>query len=976
MPNIRNGIMTRFGCWNVRTLNQDGKLEQLSAEAERLNVDIIGLSETKRNGIGETLDKNGNLLLYSGMPSEDDRHMRGVGIYIRKIFAKSLLSWKAISERIIIARFKSKYKNMTLVQCYAPTEDSDITYKENFYSQLDGTLLEVPKTDVVILMGDFNAQLGPDNTNYETIMGRNAAGRRTENGELMLQLCSTHDLKICGSVFPHKVHHKVTWVSPAGNAENQIDHICVSRSFFNIVCDVRNKRSADIGSDHHLLIAEIKYKFYPRIQKRRIGPTKKYNISRLKNESIKREVKEKINGIISPTPVVNGNIDETWSQIREQIQTICAQSLGYERHESAEWLSNDTWCLITERRSIKEKINSCNNEVHKRALQISYNKLSKNIKKQVKKDKQKFFESLGDEAQTAASKGDLRELYKVTRRISGKKNDNKVPVENEFGVLVTSKEDQLEVWRRHFENTLNVIHEENHERLLIERGRVYTSHINSDPPDSNEICNAIKSLKCGRAVGSDGIPAELFKTCPEVLGPLLYPLFQHIWIHEDIPNEWKESIIIKIPKKGSKAKCSNWRGISVLPAITKIINNIILNRIATPLNNLIRKNQAGFRPENSCIDHINTMRIIIEQSAELNSPLYIAFVDYEKAFDSLKRDVIWRALESRGVPVKIINIIKKFYEGASSRVLHEGQLSEPFVTISGVKQGCALSPLLFITTLDLIFDVVTKESTGLNWRINERLCDLAYADDVILLSTKHQDMQNMIDKMVTESGKLGLKINTKKTKSMRVNVNNATPFVINNEDMENVEIFEYLGSKLEPNGGTQTDVSSRIQKANGAFASLNRVWTATTITRQTKIKIFNACVKTVLLYGSESWHITNDITSKLQVFINRCLRRMLGIFWPRTISNDRLWKLTYQQPIQSDMKRRKYNWLGHTLRKNTNSIAHSALEWNPQGRRSRGRPKTTWRMTILKETSKSISELRYIAKRRDNWKIYVDRLSS
>jgi hypothetical protein len=80
-----------------------------------------------------------------------------------------------------------------------------------------------------------------------------------------------------------------------------------------------------------------------------------------------------------------------------------------------------------------------------------------------------------------------------------------------------------------------------------------------------------------------------------------------------------------------------------------------------PLEKKIRMEQAGFRPNRSCVDQINTLRVIIGQSLEFQSPLYLLFVDYSRAFDSVQRECIWRALEERGFPKKIINLIKEGY---------------------------------------------------------------------------------------------------------------------------------------------------------------------------------------------------------------------------------------------------------------------------------------------------------------------------
>ncbi len=133
-------------------------------------------------------------------------------------------------------------------------------------------------------------------------------------------------------------------------------------------------------------------------------------------------------------------------------------------------------------------------------------------------------------------------------------------------------------------------------------------------------------------------------------------------------------------------------------------------------------------------------------------------------------------------------------------------------------------------------------------------------------------------------------------------------------------------------GGTLLKIQQRINKARGAFSRLKNVWRASNISLHLKIKLFNACVKSVLLYGCETWFVTNKTTQKLQVFVNRCLRNILGIWWPEIITNQELWEKTGQSDINVEIKRRKLGWIGHTLRKIQSEICHSVLEWNPQGK--------------------------------------------
>ncbi|XP_054283747.1 uncharacterized protein LOC129000774 [Macrosteles quadrilineatus] len=120
-------------------------------------------------------------------------------------------------------------------------------------------------------------------------------------------------------------------------------------------------------------------------------------------------------------------------------------------------------------------------------------------------------------------------------------------------------------------------------------------------------------------------------------------------------------------------------------------------------------------------------------------------------------------------------------------------------------------------------------------------------------------------------------------------------------------------------------------------------------------------------------------TSQLQVFVNRCLRRIMRVFWPNTISNEQLWEATGQTKISLEIRRRKWRWLGHTLRKTDGAIEKKALEWNPQGTRKRGRPCDTWRRTIMKEASsvgRTWGQLRDLAQDRDGWRALLDALCS
>ena len=138
-------------------------------------------------------------------------------------------------------------------------------------------------------------------------------------------------------------------------------------------------------------------------------------------------------------------------------------------------------------------------------------------------------------------------------------------------------------------------------------------------------------------------------------------------------------------------------------------------------------------------------------------------------------------------------------------------------------------------------------------------------------------------------------------------------------------------------------------------------------------------MKSVLLFGSKTWRMTEKTVSKLQTFVNRCLHRILGIYWPVTISNFNLWDATGQAPVRQQMMTRKWAWIGHTLRRLKDCIARQALGWNPQGRRRRGRPCNSWRRDTdhtIQSRGLSWHQLEHLSRDRGDWRDFVSGLCS
>ena len=193
---------------------------------------------------------------------------------------------------------------------------------------------------------------------------------------------------------------------------------------------------------------------------------------------------------------------------------------------------------------------------------------------------------------------------------------------------------------------------------------------------------------------------------------------------------------------------------------------------------------------------------------------------------------------------------------------------------------------------------------------------------------------------------------------------------LRNSPLEEVREFTYPVSVIDSDGGTEADIRSRIGKARVAFAQLKKVWKST----QIKIKTFNSNVKSVLLYGAETWKTTGGIMKRLQTFINGCLRRILKLKWQDKVKNEEVWERAGIDPIETTIGKRKWRWIGHTLRKPATNTTRQALHWNPQGKRSQGRPRDSWRRGVERDRARlgvSWTELGKIAKDKERWRSLV-----
>ncbi|PFX18122.1 LINE-1 retrotransposable element ORF2 protein [Stylophora pistillata] len=283
------------------------------------------------------------------------------------------------------------------------------------------------------------------------------------------------------------------------------------------------------------------------------------------------------------------------------------------------------------------------------------------------------------------------------------------PVAGKDGTLDKDLAGIRDRWKEHFCELLNQTPSVNIDAIANLPQLSVKSHLD-ETPTLEDIATAIGAMKKGKAAGPDGIPAEAYKAAGPALIEKLHVLFTRIWDEEVIPSDLQDALIVTIFKKGDKANCENYRGISLLSIAGKIFARILACRLFPIAEEVLPESQCGFRPARGTVDMIFSARQIQEKCREQHKDLYKAFIDLTKAFDSIHRPTLWKVLSKIGCPEKYIRMIRLLHDNMSASVLIDGESTESFVVKTGVKQGCVIAPTLFSIFISAVLHLVVETS--------------------------------------------------------------------------------------------------------------------------------------------------------------------------------------------------------------------------------------------------------------------------
>ena len=385
----------------------------------------------------------------------------------------------------------------------------------------------------------------------------------------------------------------------------------------------------------------------------------------------------------------------------------------------------------------------------------------------------------------------------------------------------------------------------------------------NSPITEAEIRSCIKSLPNNKAPGVDGVLNELLKASVEQSTPYLALLFNQILKCGIYPLSWCKALLCPIFKNGSPKDVNNYRGISLLSVVskcfTKLLNDRFVNWAQT--NDKLSEAQAGFRKGYATVDHMFTLFVLAQKYlSKRKGRFYCLFVDFSKAFDSIPHNLLWNKLLNSGIHGNIIKTLRNMYTKLTSCVRSSDGLTNSFSCNVGTRQGCMLSPFMFIMYIDTLVKMLNDaECSGIF--VNETLPNLLllmYADDIALCADTVGRLQKQINVLEEFCLKWGMKVNMKKTKVLVFRrggiVRQNEKWFFHKKKIENVSYYKYLGvifsSKLCWTEAQKT-LATQSQKAIHMMKKLEAKCNAIPI--ETAFELFDRMIVPILCYGSEVW---------------------------------------------------------------------------------------------------------------------------
>ena len=844
------------------------------------------------------------------------RNSGGVLLLIRKSLSTFVKQMKTDCENTVVVRVdKSVFsldKDVLLIASYVAPENSplyDTLELKDGILILEESILQMVENEdpYILLCGDLNARTGCEQPKLEEMSNYTPGSDDNDDGvcryrcskdstvnnfgKSLLNLCFMLDCVIVNGFCNGDANGEFTYVSPHGSSV--IDYFIISEDLFPDHCELR---IGDRVDSWHLPV-EFKWK----------------QAGQMIDQPDQRESYESC--IVWSEDCLPSYKQELESDSFKRCMQDAHLVLGSDLDDSIEIFQNALYgaaaCMVRKRGKKKKHVNDwfddeCaqKKKTVKRAL-----KRFQRSKKENTEYRETYVSERKEYKQLLARKKTEFDRARIAR-LKQSINDPKLFWQTIRSVnrKVTIYNDiTKEQWYEHFFRVFNTSALAD---TLTQAGEIADAETDEEMPEvlfneaisKQEVVASIGKLKSGKSAGPDKIIGEMLKHANEVVIDFLVKLFNEIFDGGMFPREWSKSIIVPIHKKGDVNQPDNYRGIALTSVISKVYTNILNKRLSewAEVEEKIIEEQAGFRAGYSTVDHIFSLYAMVQKYLLKHTKLYVAFVDFKKAFDSVNTNALWSVLRKNGVNGKLYMALRGIYNSVIACVRDKCSYSDYFACPGGVKQGCLLSPLMFSFFInELAIEVSKTGKHGIQLIPDTiEIFLLLFADDVILLSNTIIGLQNQLDSLKREADRLYLTVNLEKTNIMVFRMGGhlaaREKWLYGNAVVKVTNAYKYLGmiftTKLSVNAAL-SDVCKKGKK--GVMEIQKSMRRLSTIDPCLFWKLFDAQITPILTYAAEVWglHDTKQI-EKVHTF---AIKRFLNV--PLHCSNKMIYGETGRYPL-------------------------------------------------------------------------------
>ena len=751
----------------------------------------------------------------------------------------------------------------------------------------------------IIIMGDLNARV-ERRKGTEGIVGRNTAGNALNKaGRILIEFCRELKLKISSTFSSNK--DKPTYIGDRKNVKSTLDYI-ISRT--SLKCRIEHRCRG--FSDHAIVIGILGIGKSSRRRRKKKGPV----LERTWLQDEDGANKEKYQKALEQF----GGETKDWNQLAEKLTKVAAEVIPRrEKVRRNNWVTEQILELIKKRRILKDK-----NELKS---------LNAEIQRQCRRAKMAEVTEHSRRVEELEGKNRIREMYQIVRKLGWKKSvsSSKFLVDND-GNKLTEEEDKKRRWKDY----MNELYKNMGKNVRMSDKKV------SESLPSEEIQRAIRSAKNNKATGEDNIPIELIKNADDGTVEDFVEIVKSIYNGDEIPKQWLTTLFVPIPKKKNTPRCDEHRTIALIPHGMKVLTKVITNRISGALIDQLDDNQFGFRANRGTLEGVACLKTILGNRINMGEETYLCFIDFKKAFDRVDHAKLIEILRERSVPEREVQLLSEMYTRQEGFMKADDRKEYPIEIGRGVRQGCAISPILYNTYAD---HMMKKAKIGGGIIVDHRIVNrIAYADDTVLVADSMSALNEMISRVIITGKEYGIEINNDKTKVMKVKKKGHDD-IKSIHGFQQVAQFQYLGIPIGENMQHDKDIRAAIEKARAAFWA-NGELMRHNLSIRVKLKLLDSQVFSIVKYCAEAFVLTKVLKKKINSFTMWCYRRMLRISWTEMVRNDDVLRRIGREEsyLVKLIVERKCVYLGHVARGSAGETLKSlCLEETKVGKGARRR---------------------------------------